>query len=114
MTSPNIGNYIQNMKDHTLIGKFMGIWPSAKALMRWVSTRWKIKGQVDLKLGFKGFFTTIFSNPSDRNKVLDEGPYFFNSTGLHLCYWVERFSPENEDFMAPSVWIRIYSLPQGF
>ena len=47
VTSPNIGNYIQNMKDHTLIGKFMDIWPSKKSLMGWVSSRWKIKGKVD-------------------------------------------------------------------
>jgi hypothetical protein len=44
VTSPNIRNYIQNMKDHALIGKCMGIWPSEKALMGWVSTRRKIKG----------------------------------------------------------------------
>jgi hypothetical protein len=86
------------MKDHALIGKFMGIWPSEKSLMGWVSSRWKIKGKVDLKLGSKGFFTTIFSNPADRNKVFDEGPYFFNSVGLHLRYWTERFSPEKEYF----------------
>jgi hypothetical protein len=70
------------------------------------------KGQVDLKLGSKGFFTTIFSNPSDREKVFKEGPYFFNSTGLHLCYSKEIFSPEKEDFMVTLVWIRLYSLPQ--
>jgi hypothetical protein len=28
VTSHGIGNYIQHMKYHTLIGKFMGIWPS--------------------------------------------------------------------------------------
>jgi hypothetical protein len=44
VTSPNIGNYIQNMEDHPLIGKFMGIWPSEKSLMGWVITRWKVKG----------------------------------------------------------------------
>jgi hypothetical protein len=54
VTSSSIGNYIQHMKDHTLIGKFMGIWPSEKSLNGWVSSRWKIKGKVDLKLGSKG------------------------------------------------------------
>jgi hypothetical protein len=28
VTSPNVGNHIQYMKDHTIIGKFMGIWIS--------------------------------------------------------------------------------------
>jgi len=81
VTSPNIRNYIQNMKDCALIGKFMGIWPSEKSLMGWVSTRWKIKGKVDLKLGSKGLFTTIFSNLTGKDKVFEEGPYFFNSVG---------------------------------
>jgi hypothetical protein len=51
---------------------------------------------------------------TDRNKVFDEGPYFFNSTGLHLRYWTERFTPEKEDFTTASVWVRLYSLPQEF
>jgi hypothetical protein len=80
--------------------------------MGWVSSRWKVKGQVDLKLGSKGFFTTIFSNPSDRDKVFEEGPYFFNFVGLHLHYWTKRFSPEKEDFMVAPIWIILYSLSQ--
>jgi len=77
VTSYNIGNCIKYMKDHALIGKFMGIWPFEKSLTGWVSSRWKIKGKVDLYLGSKGFFTTIFVNHVDINKVFDEGPYFF-------------------------------------
>jgi hypothetical protein len=92
----------------------MGIWPSEKSLMGWVSTRWKIKGQVDLNLGSKGFFTTIFSNLTDRDNIFEEGPYFFNSVGLHLRYWIERFTPEKEEFMEAPVWVRLYSLAQEF
>lgn len=103
VTSSHIGNYIQNMKDHSLIGKFMGICPSKRALMGWVSSRWKTKGQVDLKLGSKGVFTAIFANLADINKVFHEGPYFFNSVGLHLRYWTDRFAPEKEDFTVAPV-----------
>jgi hypothetical protein len=91
-TSQSIGNYIQNMKYHALIGKFMGIWTMEKSLSGWVKSQWKVKGQVDLKLGSKGFFTTIFSNPSDQDQVFEEGPYFFNSTSLHLHYWIDIFT----------------------
>jgi hypothetical protein len=38
----------------------MGIWTSEKTLVSWIKSKWKPKGQVDLKLGSKGFFTTIF------------------------------------------------------
>jgi hypothetical protein len=102
------------MKDHALIGKFMGLWPSEKALMLWVQTRWKFKGNMDVKLGSKGFFMVIFSCSADRSRIFDEGPYFFNSVGLHMRYWTERLSPEKEDFTSSLVWIRLYSLPQEF
>jgi hypothetical protein len=46
--------------------------------------------------------------------VFEEGPYFFNSIGLHMRFWTERFAPEKEDFTAASVWIRMYSLPREF
>jgi len=114
VTSPSIGNYIQCIKYHALIRKFMGIWPLKKYLMGWVSSRWKVKGQVDLKLGSKGFFTTIFSNPSNRDKVFEEGPYFFNFSCLHLCYWTECFALEKDDFMVAPIWIRLYSMLQEF
>jgi hypothetical protein len=53
VTLPLVGDYIQYMKDHTVIGKFMGIWPSEKALMVWIKSRWKVKGDISLKLGPK-------------------------------------------------------------
>jgi hypothetical protein len=64
-----------------------------KALSGWVKSQWKVKGHVDLKLGSKGFFTTIFYNMSDQDQVFEESPYFFNSTSLHLHYWIVIFSP---------------------
>jgi hypothetical protein len=33
VTSTCIGYYIQHMKYHALLGKFMGIWPLEKAMM---------------------------------------------------------------------------------
>jgi hypothetical protein len=75
------------MKYHALIGKFMGIWPSKKSLQIWIKARWKVKGKIDLELGSKGFFIAVFSDSADREKVFEEGPYFFNSAGLHMRYW---------------------------
>jgi hypothetical protein len=83
VTSNGIRHYIQRMKDHALIGKFMGIWPSEKSLQIWIKARWKVKGRIDLELGSKGFFTTVFSDSADREKVFEEGPYFFNSRPAH-------------------------------
>jgi hypothetical protein len=86
VTSPLVGDYIQYMTDHALIGKFMGIWPTEKALLVWIKSKWKVKGEISLKLGSKGFFTIMLTYSEDRNRIFDEGPYFFNSIGLHLRY----------------------------
>lgn len=57
--SIRVNSYIQNMKGHVIIGKFMGIQPSKKVPIWWINSRWKPKGQVDLKLGSKDFFSII-------------------------------------------------------
>jgi hypothetical protein len=72
------------------------------------------KGKIDLQLGSKGFFTTVFTEPGERDKVFEEGPYFFNSIGLHMQFWTERFSPEKENFTEAPIWIRMYSFPREF
>jgi hypothetical protein len=76
-----IVRYIQYMQDHDFIGKFMGIWPTEKALNWWIKTTWKPKGQIDLKLGSKGFFTVIFSNLEERDKVFENGLTFSTQRG---------------------------------
>jgi len=38
--------------------------------------------------------------------------YFYNSVRLFLRFWIDRFSPEKEDFTMAPVWIHLYSLPQ--
>jgi hypothetical protein len=114
VSSPRIEEQKQYMRDNALVGKFLGLWPSERDLIKWIHYWWKPRGHYDLQLGSKGFFTIIFHNPEDRNRVFDGGPYFFNSAGLFLRFWTEKFSPEKEDFAHAPVWIRLYSLPQEF
>jgi hypothetical protein len=114
VNSPRIEEQKQYMRDHALIGKFLGLWPSERDLIKWIQYWWKPKGHYELQLGSKGFFTIILHNLEDRNRIFDGGPYFFNSAGLFLRFWTERFSPEKEDFAHAPVWIRLYSLPQEF
>jgi hypothetical protein len=59
-----------------LIGKFLGLWPSEKDLVKWIQHWWKPKGHYDLQLGSKGFFTIILHNLEDINKSLKEGHTF--------------------------------------
>ena len=75
---------------------------------------WKPLGHYDLQLGAKGFFTIIFFNEEDRTKIFENGPYFYNSAGLFLSPWKERFDPDKENLTIAPVWIRMYSLPMEY
>jgi hypothetical protein len=114
ISSPRIEEQKQYMRDYALVGKFLGLWPAERDLIKWIQYWWRPKGHYELQLGSKGFFTIIFHNLEDRNRIFDGGPYFFNSAGLFLRFWTEKFSPEKEDFAHAPVWIRLYSLPQEF
>jgi hypothetical protein len=98
VSSPRIEVQKQYMRDHALVGKFLGLWPSERDLIKWIQYWWKPRGHYDLQLGSKGFFTIILHNLEDRNRIFDGGPYFYNSAGLFLRFWTEKFSPEKEDF----------------
>jgi len=105
---------IEYMRDHAIIGKFIGFWPTERALHGWIEAKWKPKGDVTLQLGPKGFFTVIFFYLEDKYRVIGEGPYFFNSAGLYIKEWTPKFIPDKEDLTWAPVWIRIYSLPDEY
>jgi hypothetical protein len=87
VSSPRIEEQKKYMRDNALVGKFLGLWPSEHDLVKWIQYWWKPKGHYDLQLGSKGFFTIIFHNLEDRNRIFDGGPCFSNSAGLFLRFW---------------------------
>jgi hypothetical protein len=102
------------MQEHALIDKFLGLWPYERDLNKWIKHWWNPKGDYEVQLSSKGFFTIILYNLEDRDRIFENCPYFYNSAGLFLRFWTERFSPDREDFTMAPVWIRLYSLPQEF
>lgn len=86
------------MKDHAIIVKFICTWPNERDLVCWIHQWWKPKGDVDLQLGSKGFFTTIFHSLEDKERIFDNDPYFYGAVGLHMRYWTKTFNPDKEDF----------------
>ena len=102
---------IESWKEKALIRKFIGIWPKEKDLVKWINGLWNHKGHYNLQLGSKGFFTIIFFNQEDRDRILEGGPYVFFSTGLFLRPWKECFNLEMEDMTVALVWMRLFSLP---
>jgi hypothetical protein len=69
--SARVGEHTQFMRDHALIGKFLGLWPSERDLARWIKTWWTLKGDYELQLSSKGFFTVIFYNLEDKDKIFE-------------------------------------------
>jgi hypothetical protein len=114
ISSTRVGEHTQFMREHALIGKFLGLWPAERDLNKWIKHWWNPKGDYELQLSSKGFFTIILYNLEDKDRIFENGSYFFNSAGLFLRFWTERFSPDKEDFTMAPVWIRLYSLPQEF
>ena len=98
LPSHRINAKIQYMRDHALIGKFIGIWPNEKALRAWINVKWHPKGHITLHIGSKGFFTAVFNCLEDRNKVFEGGPYFYAAARLYLRSWMMNFVPKRETF----------------
>lgn len=73
---PNkLDHYRSYMKDNALICKFIGIWLTENDLLKWIHIKWQQKGNLDIKLGARGFFTVIFTNLLDKERVFEEGCY---------------------------------------
>ena len=68
---------IEQWKEKALIGKFVGVWPKERDLVRWINSVWNPIGHYNLQLGSKGFFTIIFFNQEYRDRILEGGPSFF-------------------------------------
>ena len=94
MKEEGFRSHLQHKRDHALIEKFVGIWPSEKYLLSWINVTWKPLEHFDLHFGAKGFFTVVFLNLEDRNRIFEGGPYFFNSIGMFLRPWKEKFNPD--------------------
>lgn len=92
----------------------MGLWPTEKALNAWIKNHWKPKGNIDLHPGSKGFFTIVFTNIEDKDRVFEGGPYFYVVAGLYMRPLVMNFVSEHEKFTSLPVWVRLYSLPLDY
>jgi hypothetical protein len=73
ISSLRIEDQKQYMRDFCMIGKFLGLWPSKKELVKWIQHWWKHKGHHDLQIGSKGFFTIILHNLEDINRIFEGG-----------------------------------------
>lgn len=107
-------NYIKYMKDHASICKFIGIWPLEMDLIKWIQLKWKPKCHNDLKLSVRGFLTVIFTSLEDKERILENGSYFYYNVSLFMRLWEEWYNTCQEKFMVAPVWVRLFALPVDF
>lgn len=69
---------------------------------------------IDLILGAKGFFTVIFANLEDKERIFEGGPYFMNNIELFLRHWEDSYNPDHEKMIVAPIWVRLFSLPMEF
>jgi hypothetical protein len=84
-----------NLVKRGLIGKFMGLWSSPKAVDAWVQRNWSPLVQEGIRshLVGKGFFVFGFDKLQDKNLIFRSGPYFMGPQGLYLNKWSPDFDP---------------------
>jgi hypothetical protein len=95
LEDPQTQLYRDQMKTHALIYKLMGLWPTEITLCNWIKYHWKPNREVDLHLGLKGFFTAVFMNLEDRDRVFEGGPYFHASARLYSDHG-RKISPQKK------------------
>ena len=84
------------LSERSLIGQFIGLWPSLKTVQRWVERNWfdKTQGKISIRFFGKGYFTFHFETKEDKDLIFRNGPYFMDSRGLYLNKWTPDFDPE--------------------
>ena len=67
-----------NIAYRGLIGQFIGLWPSPKAIDGWVQRNWKplISEGIHNNLIGKGYYVFLFENSEDIDLIFRNGLYF--------------------------------------
>ncbi|XP_059076623.1 uncharacterized protein LOC131875916 [Cryptomeria japonica] len=99
---------------HVLICKFLGIRIPLSALESWIRRTWHVEGDFDLLVAANGYFMVDFSSISDRNRVFEGGPYFYNHVGLFIKPWHSGFNATEDIPTRVPVWVRLPWLPLEF
>ncbi len=66
----------------TLVGKFAGSRPNINIVRSFMKQKWSLKGQVEIAVMTKGFFSFEFTNEEDLSNVLCGGPWMMGKVSL--------------------------------
>jgi hypothetical protein len=84
------------LAENGLIGQFIGIWPSPRAMAQWLDLNWKkiSKGKCPRHSMVRVFFLFLFENKEDRDLTFRNGSYFMGSRGMYMNKWTLDFIPK--------------------
>ena len=104
LNDPTLQEHKDHMENYAIICKFMGIWPSERTLCHWIRQQWKPRGDVKLHLGAKGFFTVVFSNLEDKDRIFWGGSILFSfSWPVHATMETKLRPRERIFYSSPSL-----------
>jgi len=102
-----------SLAERGLVGQFTSLWPSPRAVQKWVERNWSanIHGKIAIRFYGRGYYTFLFESKEDRNLIFRNGPYFMDSRGLYLNRWSLDFDLDMDIANAVPIWVRLPHLP---
>lgn len=107
--SSEIDMHCNTYERQPIICRFNSFWPKPVDVFHWIFTNWTM--QCEIHLCSKGFFIVKFLSASDRDKVIQDGPWFWGSTGLFITPWFPKFDANTMVVSKMPVWVRLHNLP---
>lgn len=88
------------------MGKFLSFRTIIDIVKRWVATKWKLKGfvEVDAMVGALFLFKLVLEE--DRIHVL-VGTWSFGKHSLVLAKWKQDFDPSADIYKMAPIWIKL-------
>lgn len=112
LDTPEVKCIFSDLQKKAVICRFNGFWPRTDALYQWIHTVWTKNCQIHLCS--KGFFIVIFCAEEEKEKILNEGPWFWGSAGLFVTPWFPEFDANTMVVSRMPVWVRLHNLPLHF
>lgn len=107
--TPEADEHCTIYERQAIICRFNCFWPKPADLFHWIFTNWTI--QCEIHLCSKGFFIVNFLSAIDKDIVIQEGLWFWGSTGLFISPWFPDFDANTMVVSKMAVWVQLHNLP---
>lgn len=104
----------ESIWENTIVGYVVGKCPFYHSLYAFARRSWSLKGTLDVFSRENGFFLFKFGLEEDARKVLDGGPYLYDSRLLILKQWNRNVGLERDILASIPIWVRFPNLRTQF